>query len=403
MIKILISILLVAGFASRVGAQQNVGIGTNSPQSKLHVKGTGGGTQIILEENAGSILRISNEANAAGPYIGTSSNHGFSIVSNNEVRMVFATNGNVGIGLDNPQQRLGIRGGIVVDQDNQNTGTSANILRFGGNSGEGIGSKRSAGANQFGLDFYTDNTLRMTVGNNGNIGVGTNNPQGLLEIKAGNNRSIIFKDDLVPTMELVSSAANDPLAGIMRFRNSIELMPNSAGTRAGKLDVRNAAGNATITLDGATGNVLARNLAAIAEKNSKVRIVLNEGASSLLDVVLCEILVDIPGPGSVHIEGGIYGFLNRLSVNAQNPPNMNMHMKLDGYSASNAYITTVKKYDFEHRDYSDPVVSCIQTVSGPATKRFKLILYRNGDGVGRTVIEDHFIRVTYYPGSLNYN
>lgn len=108
-------------------AAQNVGIGTNAPSSKLHVRGTGGGTQIILEENAGSILRISNEANAAGPYIGTTSNHSMSMVTNNAVRMVVAANGNVGIGTANPQQRLDINGALRIGNTNN---TLPGTIRF---------------------------------------------------------------------------------------------------------------------------------------------------------------------------------------------------------------------------------------------------------------------------------
>lgn len=98
---------------------QNVGLGTSTPQSRLHIKGTGGGTQIIIEENAGSVLRISNEANAAGPYIGTSSNHSFSMVSNNAVRLLVAANGNVGINNLIPKSRLTIyhNGGLQIPLD----------------------------------------------------------------------------------------------------------------------------------------------------------------------------------------------------------------------------------------------------------------------------------------------
>jgi len=155
-------------------AQQNVGIGTTAPQARLHIKGTGSGTQIILEENAGTILRISNEANSAGPYIGTTTNHGFSFVTNNQPIIYITNNGNVGIGLGNPQDKLGIRGGIAVDQDNQNSGTTANTLRFGNFSGEAIGSKRTETGNQYGLDFYTASIIRMSISNGGNVQVANN-------------------------------------------------------------------------------------------------------------------------------------------------------------------------------------------------------------------------------------
>lgn len=59
---------------------------------------------------------------------------------------------------------------LVVDSANSNTGlVSKAALTFGGGSGEGIGSKRNAGGNQFGLDFYTGFVNRMSINNAGNI------------------------------------------------------------------------------------------------------------------------------------------------------------------------------------------------------------------------------------------
>ena len=169
-------------FISYLSFGQNVGIGTTSPASKLHVKGTGSGNQIVLEESTGIMLRISNEATAIGPYIGTTSNHPLTLVSNNSGRMTIATNGNVGIGTTSPQQQLSVAGGAVIDQNNNNIGTSAAMLSFGSSSGEGVGSKRTSGTNQYGLDFYTNNLQRMTVTNGGNMGIGTTTPTQKLEV-----------------------------------------------------------------------------------------------------------------------------------------------------------------------------------------------------------------------------
>ncbi len=193
---------------------QNVGIGTTTPASRLHVRGTGGGTQIILEENAGSVLRISNEANAAGPYIGTTSNHPFSFVTNNAVRLSLTAAGNLGIGTNAPQKMLSVAGGAVVDQTNSNTGTSTNTLTFGSQSGEGIGSKRTAGPNQFSLDFYTNNQQRLTITNSGSIGIGTNTPHAssILDI---NSTTAGFT---IPRMlKTQREAISNPQTGLMVF------------------------------------------------------------------------------------------------------------------------------------------------------------------------------------------
>ena len=57
-----------------------------------------------------------------------------------------------------------VRGTAFVDGNGQNTGSAQPGLAFGAsNSGEGIASKRNSGGNQFGLDFYTNYTRRMSL------------------------------------------------------------------------------------------------------------------------------------------------------------------------------------------------------------------------------------------------
>lgn len=74
---------------------------------------------------------------------------------------------------------------LVVDAAGANAGTTTSILRFGATgttSGEGIGSRRTAGGNQYGLDFYTISTARLSITGSGNVGIGTTNPGQALEV-----------------------------------------------------------------------------------------------------------------------------------------------------------------------------------------------------------------------------
>lgn len=97
-------------------------------------------------------------------------------------------NGNVGIGNVAPSQNLSVQNGENIDMAGTNNGflnngfNTGNGLSFGIASGEGLASKRTAGGNQFGLDFYTNFTNRMSIANNGFVGIGTNAPVGLLHI-----------------------------------------------------------------------------------------------------------------------------------------------------------------------------------------------------------------------------
>ncbi len=89
--------------------------------------------------------------------------------------------------------QLAVTGGLNVDQDNTNNGSLNPGIIFGPTSddpiapqsGEGISSRRTAGVNQNGLDFYTGSALRVSIDNTGNVGIGTNQPQAKLQVANG--------------------------------------------------------------------------------------------------------------------------------------------------------------------------------------------------------------------------
>jgi|GEM_PF-2024468 len=78
--------------------------------------------------------------------------------------------------------------GIVeIDPLERNTGSvTSSALRFGGDlGGEGIASQRTGGSRTNGLDFYTAGTNRLSILNNGNVGIGTNTPAYPLHLGSG--------------------------------------------------------------------------------------------------------------------------------------------------------------------------------------------------------------------------
>jgi hypothetical protein len=81
---------------------------------------------------------------------------------------------------DGAQLTFTPNGNFALDQYNENGGfidngsTTGAGLTFGINSGEGIASERQPAGNQYGLDFYTDFTQRMSLNQGGNLMVNSN-------------------------------------------------------------------------------------------------------------------------------------------------------------------------------------------------------------------------------------
>lgn len=246
---------------------------------------------ITASQISGGTLAVSLIADGSLPAAKMAGTVGLLNKSGNDLNY---TAGNVGIGTASPQHRLdvdgnlAVRGTLMVDSTNLNDGTDIPGIIFGDyNSYEVISSQRGVnGPNRYGIDLYTANARRLSVANNGNVGIGTPTPQGKLDVVtgggivtiAGNGNvgigtatpqgklevvtgvgSVTIRNDanLVPAINVSGTGG---LAGIMRFRHSLEVWPNDAGTAGGRIDIRNKVGGATIALDGESGDATVKTL-----------------------------------------------------------------------------------------------------------------------------------------------
>ena len=142
--------------AMRIDSTGNVGIGTTSPGAKLHVNGS-----IYLSE-ASNLLFLSQ--NGFSPKINNSTNdQELSVLTDNQVRLHVASNGNVGIGTTSPGAKLHVNGSVRFDGNL--------MLNTAGNTPYVIGGTISTVFRN-----NANDTSNLTITDAGSIGIGTAEP-----------------------------------------------------------------------------------------------------------------------------------------------------------------------------------------------------------------------------------
>jgi hypothetical protein len=163
----------------------NVGIGTASPNQKLHVK-TSDGVQATIEHSDGTnaFLNLSNTGGSA--MIGSASNDltFYTSSTNTEHMRILDGNGNVGIGTASPGHILTVSSGSNDDIAlfNGTSGGGNPIIRIQNTGSVWRAPQLRANGN---LRFYdqTNDVIVMTLQNStGNVGIGTTAPGAELHV-----------------------------------------------------------------------------------------------------------------------------------------------------------------------------------------------------------------------------
>ena len=175
-----------------------VGIGTTSPDTQLHVYGSGSGegtygAQITIGKNNGckiSSTQESTDDDKQGLAFFTKSS---SQVADSAVEaMRIDESGNVGIGTGSPASRLAIDGAADVAHIVQTNTANSQKLEIGNAYSlyTGASGSVSAIASDSTLAFATNDAEKMRIDSSGNVGIGTTSPQDKLHVSTGTDTDL---------------------------------------------------------------------------------------------------------------------------------------------------------------------------------------------------------------------
>jgi hypothetical protein len=179
----------------RIDSSGNVGIGTESPDDALHIHDSSGAytqtrfTNLVTGATNGDGVSVGVENATGKSFIWNIENTDMYFGTNNIERMVIGASGNVGIGAGSPQAALHIHNGTGSYTQTQYTNA---VTGAGSTDGFGVGVVNADGegflwnSENKAIYFGTNNSERMRIAADGNVGIGTD-PQAKLHVN-GNLR-----------------------------------------------------------------------------------------------------------------------------------------------------------------------------------------------------------------------
>ena len=222
----------------------NVGIGTSSPSANLHVLKDMGNINVDSSftlqktaytrsdshpEGSGKIMTHKlHELNYSGNFSTVGNNHandkviGLDVSLNTNARYQYAAlfnGGNVGIGTDDPDNLLHIKGDAhskVLIEGGSEHAVGVQITQKLSDGDQVWQLQSEAGNKGLQIRNASDNIVPLHLSADGEVGIGTDDPKGSLHVKCGENQNFVFQKagtggNTHLTMQSVNDAGNTNL------------------------------------------------------------------------------------------------------------------------------------------------------------------------------------------------
>ena len=185
-------------YQSTTDTAYKIGIGIAAPTARLHVKGIDDASygQLLVESSESdakihlrNVSGATTSGNASIAMSNTAGSEGLRFMINNADKMILDENGNIGMGVLAPLTILHVKGAdngfdgqLKVESTSHNAQISLQNVSGATNTGRAT-IRMSDGAGFEGLRFIINNSDKMIIDENGNVGIGDIAPQTFFSIR----------------------------------------------------------------------------------------------------------------------------------------------------------------------------------------------------------------------------
>jgi hypothetical protein len=170
----------------RFTADGNVGIGTTSPSTPLHVFSTTS-TLATFTRDLATDASFTIGADNNGVVLGTLGVHAIQFYTNATEKVRITSDGNVGIGIASPTVRLHVSGSSIITNPNPSANSAVLLVQDEGTAttvkdGTTLRVVNNGSAADFSVFEASSAASNFVILNNGNVGIGTTSPASKLHI-----------------------------------------------------------------------------------------------------------------------------------------------------------------------------------------------------------------------------